>query len=846
MRRCVLVSAEFICGSCALASIAYADDPPKTISPLLVEPDRNSVNLVTGKTTPDALVLSVPAAPRLKFDRVQNAAPYVKSDVTRNFDTGDEMLALSTVHTMDGTSETFRCDLDPDAGKACGASLNGTGSMVNYGATKYRRGGSGELYALTDVYEYTIPNPGDIDQKTHKVFYASTVTYPDGEVISYTYNTANLAGVTLHRPITLSSNRGYYISINYPCDDPNQTCWYQPSQAAIYKASNPNSPLARYTYNSDGTVTDLMGRVFSGYDPGELGVKVEVASYSRTLPTETSAAINVTAASGLPSGAQMVGSVSRDGVAWNYAYTNPAYYDGIDGYLYDNLNVTGPNGYHKNYTMAHTGALSGIGTRNLISSVTDELNHQTNYEYELAANVNGSDVRLKKITYPEGNAVSISYDDAGNVVTKTTIPKAGSGLSNIVEQAFVDLSPYYLPGASGYLNCVDTVACYRPTWYKDALNRETDFRYNANGQLTKELDPADQNGVQRLTYVTYGTSTAGISRKTLVQICQSSSASIDTAVCSGNAASHTEYTYWGDTDLPLTVVQKDEATGGTRTTTYAYDTAGRQAMTDGPLSGTDDAKYFQYDILGRKIWEVGERGPNGLRLAKKYTYRDSDDKVVSVQAGTVSCTSACDTANLTLTVLQQSDTTYDSRRYPIRETTYKGTTTYAVTDRSFLDRGLADCTTVRMNLAALPAASATGACTLGTQGTQGPDRITKNLYDAAGELTSVQKAFATSLQQIYVGYTYTANGKQQTVTDANGNKAQFVYDGLDRLSQWQFPSKTTAGQVNTADYEQYAYDAASNRTCLRKRDGSKLTYAFDGLNRVMSKVVAATSGGNCP
>lgn len=84
------------------------------------------------------------------------------------------------------------------------------------------------------------------------------------------------------------------------------------------------------------------------------------------------------------------------------------------------------------------------------------------------------------------------------------------------------------------------------------------------------------------------------------------------------------------------------------------------------------------------------------------------------------------------------------------------------------------------------------------------------------------------------------------MTDANGNKAQFVYDGFDRLSQWQFPSTTTAGVVDTADFEQYAYDNAGNRTCLRKRDGSKLTYTFDGLNRVTSKVVAATSGGSCP
>jgi YD repeat-containing protein len=281
-------------------------------------------------------------------------------------------------------------------------------------------------------------------------------------------------------------------------------------------------------------------------------------------------------------------------------------------------------------------------------------------------------------------------------------------------------------------------------------------------------------------------------------------------------------------------------------TTYAYDAAGRPTVVDGPLTGTGDAKYFQYDSFGRKIWEVGELAPNNLTLAKKFTYRNSDDKVTAVQSGTVACTSSCDTAALTQTLLQQTDTAYDSRRYPIREKTYKGTTVLSVTDRSFLDRGLEDCTTVRMNFGALPAPTSTSACSLGTQGSEGPDRITNNAYDSAGQLIKVQKAYLTSDQADYVTYTYTANGKQQYVTDANGNKAQFAYDGFDRLMKWNFPDKVTKGSVASTDYEQYAYDAAGNRTCLRKRDGSKLVYTFDNLNRMSSKVVAATSGGVCP
>ena len=59
------------------------------------------------------------------------------------------------------------------------------------------------------------------------------------------------------------------------------------------------------------------------------------------------------------------------------------------------------------------------------------------------------------------------------------------------------------------------------------------------------------------------------------------------------------------------------------------------------------------------------------------------------------------------------------------------------------------------------------------------------------------------------------------------------------------PSKTTVGVVSTCDFEQYGYDVAGNRTSLRKRDGSTLTYTYDNLNRLLSKV-ATVGSVTCP
>jgi YD repeat-containing protein len=146
-----------------------------------------------------------------------------------------------------------------------------------------------------------------------------------------------------------------------------------------------------------------------------------------------------------------------------------------------------------------------------------------------------------------------------------------------------------------------------------------------------------------------------------------------------------------------------------------------------------------------------------------------------------------------------------------------------------------------MNAAAFGAA--TDGCTLTAPGSYGPDRVTHNVYDAAGQLTQVQKAYSTSLQQNYATYEYTPNGKQKAVIDANGNRAELTWDGFDREQRWIFPSPTTAGVANQADYEEYGYDTLGNRTSLRKRDGVTLTYSYDGMNRMTLKTVPASATG---
>ena len=241
-----------------------------------------------------------------------------------------------------------------------------------------------------------------------------------------------------------------------------------------------------------------------------------------------------------------------------------------------------------------------------------------------------------------------------------------------------------------------------------------------------------------------------------------------------------------------------------------------------------------------------------MRIARRHTYRAADDKLVSTETGTLP-----DAASRTLTVLNRTDTAYDSRRNPVRETVSSGATTYAVTDRSFDDSGRLTCQAQRMNLAALPAMPA-NACAHGPEGAHGPDRISLNLYDAAGQRLQAREGVATSIDAAEATWAYNANGQVTTVIDANGNRAELRYDGHMRQDRWTFPSTTrptayndatpatalaTAGAVNAGDYEEYTYDVIGNRTSLRKRDGSLLTYQYDNLNRVILKQVPERMSG---
>jgi RHS repeat-associated protein len=803
-----------IVASALPAGAAQAQDVPQVISPLRVESDRNGVNLVDGRIIIELPVLSVPAAPNLRFDRVQNAAPYVSGRVQNQaVEPGYDRRSYS-VHTGTGSSDSFEC-IDFDC-----ISVVGSGSTFTANSRTYRQAGSGA------VWHFNLKHVQTTGTNQSLLYYASSVAYPNGETIAYSYQTTTDPGDpfnrTYYRPVTLTSNFGYFISLAYQGDTFGTNEWGAVREAAIYSAAAPAIPLGRLTYGAGGSpITDLGGRVSSCTGcTNQLGVELEAAVGMTQLPGEAAPAMQAAAAPG----AQVVGAVTRDGVTWTYGYDNLRYWSNTPVYLYDRLTVSGPNGYHQVYDVATWG--TPIVKRNVITRMTDSIGRATSHTFD-------ESYRPTRIVFPEGNEVSVAYDARGNINWRRTRARPGSGLADIVETADFPADTCF------------GVNCYRPLSSRDGLGRQTDYAYNEAGQLIEQTDPADADGVRRKTYIAYAISPAGLSRRSSVRICGAGT------TCGTSAEIRTEYDYWRETFLPAAERRIDAAAGVTLTTAYSYDEAGRLLSADGPLPGTDDATYNRYDQYGRRTWEIGARSIAGFRIATRHAYRDADDRPVSSETGTLT-----DAASTSLAVFRRTDLGYDSRRNPVREALSAGGTTYTVTDRSFDDRGLLDCSAVRMNMAAFDSLPAS-ACTAGTPGPQGPDRITRNIYDAAGQRLQLREGVGTPDEGTEATWAYDANGRITTIVDGNGNRAELRYDGHGRQDRWTFPSATraasfndatpatalaSAGGVNANDYEQYGYDAAGNRTSLRKRDGSTLTYAYDNLGRMTVKTVPERAG----
>lgn len=444
--------------------------------------------------------------------------------------------------------------------------------------------------------------------------------------------------------------------------------------------------------------------------------------------------------------------------------------------------------------------------------VIDEIGRKT----ELTHDARG---RVTSYTYPEGNKEVMSYDLLNRLTAITNAAKPGSGLSDTTISA-----------------------TYEPQWNKlasitDPLGNTTEFTYVSSGDgkslmaLAKRPDPDGPGAKSRPEYkYTYNAVGQTLTTEDPTSLVVQSSY----------------------TNGYLTSITVDPG-GVNAVTTMTYNTQGDVLTVDGARTDVSDVSYTTYDANRRKIYEIGP-DPDGtgalLRPVTRTTY-DLKGQIVQVDKGRGATTDGSDFA-----ALQTMTSVYDPVGNKIRVNSQAGVTQFSYDQ---VNRQL--CAAIRMNATAYASLPA-DACTLGPQGSDGPDRITKTTYDLAGQLLTTVRGYGSPEQQTYASYTYSPNGMQLTITDARGNRSAMQYDGFDRFCRLSFPVSTVGvnqsspvsralcstdptltnpDTATTGDFEETRYDAAGRKTWFRRRDGQVVYFEYDALGREIKKNLPSTT-----
>ena len=828
IRRTLLVSTILMSGLAAMP--AMAQDTPTPSRPVI---DENGVDVSTGTLVGQSKEIT---AGNTRFADVWNGDVNENTFSTYVFSND---VSLAVVY-IDGKSLRFLPD----------AQGEWQPELAN-GATLKTDGNSGFIYTDPSGDKYVFaPNAAGEVKSLHKTMgvygryaWVNKIERANGETQNWHYRTATVetncepigprglpnpdCTITHYqRPQSVTTNTGRMLKAGYASqnggDDYNQLtkvtainnsidyCDPMADSCVALTQNWPHMDIATTTNN-----TGLVQKVFST-PSAEFIARLGHEGLS-DIDNDGSGNTNLVVTR-YPDG--KVHQVTAQGVTTSYTYTQQG----------NQLTVTRtrPNNMVDTYVLT-------LGETKL-DTKTDALGRITNFEYD-------TEGRLYKTTSPEGDQHILTYDVIGRIVETRHKAKPGSALADIVSSA-------------GFVaNCtVETLkSCMKPLWTIDAKGNRTDYSYSGDsGELVNVKLPAAAPGQPRAE-INYGytalyakvKNNAGllVDAPSPVWKLTSTSWCKTAATCPGSAnETIIEIGYaasgGGLNLLPTSVTTRAGDNSLSATTGYSYDNDGNVIAMDGPLSGNADVTHYFWNS-DKQLTGVISADPDGAgtrpRQAMRYSYMGQ--KLVKTEIGHTNGNDA--NALATMTVAQTVTSSFDTNDYKMKDVVSASGITSSVTQYSYDSAGRLDCTAQRMNPAifgTLPAS----ACTMGTTGTGandfGPDRISKQIYDAAGQVTQVQTAVGTAEQANEVSATYTANGKVETVSDGENNRTTYVYDGHDRLSQTRYPLPTQgANSSSTTDYEQLSYDANGNIIQRRLRDGQIIGYVYDNMDRVIAK-----------
>jgi RHS repeat-associated protein len=809
-----------------------------------------------------------------------------------------------------GRSQAFRSE-GPDGGfdqvsRSGFASLTFTGTKASPGALYTYRTGDGAEVVFRQI------GSGDCSSVL-RCAYASHIVEADGTRLDLDYDNPG-ANATRLRSVT--SSRGYALLLEYSGALVVKACVLNLT-VTVKPANNvcPSGvPTATYTYSGArlAGATDASGAAW--------GFTYAGANMSFLRPGETSPWLTNTVEERTNDDGLVEEIVTQQGFAdqssYTYAFAESPPVMGhapqiAGGSFTDNLGHTTTLRYDFptrpfSPSQGH-GDVPADGQSPVVHQVTpgpvevtDPLGRVTTTDYcdpWLMANAPSGWLHRCMVmpaaastTDPEGIRTEMSWDMYARTLLQTRqIAKAGSTLDPIVRSATYACTP------------ANFRFCSHPVTLTDARGNTADYAYSIDhGGLLSETGPAPSASAprpqtrheyaQRYAWIANGSggwtqAAAPVWVRTATSLCRTGAATGNPASPCATAGDEVRTTYdYGPDSGPNNLLLRGQAVsatdGGVTTTLrtcYTYDAHGNRLSETRPnanlgscpaaLAGAAPfTNAMRYDAMGRVTGTISA-DPDGAGgypfLAVRNSY-DPAGRLTKVETGTLAAwqsEAVAPSAWPGFVIVRTLETLYDAMSRRTREFVREGGaagTVRTLTEYSYDEVGRLKCTAVRMNpdTFGLPPADA---CTPRAAGTQGPDRITRNFYDAAGQRLQLREGVGTTVEAAEATWAYNLNGQVTAVIDGNGNRATLRYDGHGRQDRWTFPSPTrqtafndatpatalaTAGSVNAGDYEGYEYDANGNRTNLRKRDTRNIAFAYDALGRVTSKTYP--EGGATP
>jgi RHS repeat-associated protein len=804
----------------AHAQVPASDAPPPVRSWI----DSNGVDLVSGGFFTSDLQVSVGVPgqgglSRTFFGGSGSFLPYGRDSLTGTLNSSGSTYVVS----LGSASFSFRLS------GSTFTNLNGDGSTLTKTDfetyTFVARDGTKALFNTTwgDAGGLIAANVARVTQ----------VFRPSGEVLSYAYSTQTVqvsyATVTFVRPEAVTNNFGYeikYLYSNAPtiagmgyvikvialntavdfCGEWDTTCTGLTVAWPTINISTNASTLV-------STVTDNLGRQTT-YPPWALANATQtlIRPSGETLTIKYDASYRVI-------------SLSNGIGTWLYSYVTTG--------VTQTTTATDPNG--------HTRVVVVYTPYQTVTSDTDGVGNKTSFTYDPNA-----PSQLTLITRQEGDTVGYTYDARGNVTQ--TVNTGKDQKSTISTSANFDTT------------CTYPAKCNKPNWTIDGRGYETDYTYNTTtGQVLSIVQPAGANGLRPETDLTYtnqyawykyldGGSVAQAPYP--VSLLTKTSQCTTAQTCAGTAnAVESTFTYGTSgvaNNLLLTSTTQGAGDGSLAATTQlTYDATGNIYTVTDPLLRVT---RYRFDTVRQLVGVVGA-DPDGSgplhNRAVRITYEcDSsvksgcDGLATKIEQGTV--LSEADSDWAAFVTLGQRAVTYDGIDRKSTDIFSSGSTYIGASQFSYDAANRLTCQTQRMNpnaLTSLPAA-----CSLGTQGPAGPDRITYLTYDNADKLLKTTVGYGTSVQADAETRTYGGDNEVLTRADAKGNLTTIVNDAFNRIYQVGFPIPSNGGVSSTSDYEQYSYDNNGNVTQNRRRDGTLVNFGYDALNQRTSGYNGATYG----